>query len=357
MSHPPPLPPFGFTAVWRVLTSFATGPFPLAALAAEIGAGAWYFNALAALRRRGRRWPRSRPVAFALGLLSVAFALETGVPLYATDVFTVHILQHLALMIAAPVGFALGAPVTLFMQTTARPRKVAVLRVLRSPVLRAATNPVVAGVLNYGVMFWFFLDHGIVLAMASAWRMDLVNLAFLVFGCLLWWPLVSVDYIGRRRYRPIVRLAIGIAGMPFDAILAISLLAGAARVSIAPKLYSLGSMHAGAAVFWILVMLLSGTALTVPIREWMTSEDRQAHRSDVRLARQARPGPERAAAADPAARSWWGVEVRLDEDGLMATPWSTLPPAPTKRLAPRTPEGSRLRFDSGEPSAPPRPPR
>jgi putative membrane protein len=356
MIHPPPLPPFGITAVWRVLTSFATGPFPLAALAAEVCAGAWYLNGLAALRRRGRRWPRSRPVAFAFGLLAVAFALQTGVPLYANDVFTVHILQHLALMIAAPVGFALGAPVTLFMQTTTRPRKVAALRLLRSPVVRAATNPVVAGVLNYGVMFWFFLDHGIVLAMASAWRMDVVNLLFLLFGCLLWWPLLSVDYIGRRRYRPIVRLAIGIAGMPFDAILAISLLAGAARQSIAPKLYSLGSMHAGAAVFWILVMLLSGTALTVPIREWMASEDRQAHRCDLRLAEQAarRPGPGRR--PDPAVESWWGAEVRLDEDGLMATPWSRDVPAARDRLAPRPPQRSRWRL-ADERSPAPRPPR
>jgi cytochrome c oxidase assembly factor CtaG len=308
-------PTLGPVTVWRVATTFATGPFAVLTLAGELAALFAYERAVALLALRGRRWPTHRRLAFAGGVAMCALAWQSGIPVYAGRSFTVHVLQHLALMISAPILFALAAPVTLAMQTLPRARKVQLLRALRSRPARLLTNPLVAGLGNYGLMYWFFLDHGIVVAMAHAPLMDLLNCSFLFFGCLVWWPVVSVDFIGRRRYSPALRIVLAATGMPFDSFLAIALLAGGATRSIAPSMYSLSSVQTGAAVFWILVMAVTGLGAAVPVAALFRSEVRRAERSDRLLAT--------SGVVRPVSRyGWWGSEVHLDEHGMMPVPWA-----------------------------------
>jgi len=316
----PPLGPFGFPAIWRLLTTFATGPWAILTLAVEIAAVVWYVR-LARLRgERGHPWPRRRVLFFVLGIFNLAFAWQTGVPIYAAHIFTVHILQHLALMMSAPILFAMSAPVTLAMQTSSRAAKTRILRVLKSRPVRAITNPLPASVGNYGIMYWFFLDHGIVVSMAHPPLMDFVNFLFLFFGCLVWWPIVSVDYIGRRRYAYGIRLGLGLLGMPFDSFLAITLLNGGAKESIAPHLYTLASVQNGAQVFWILVMALSFLGSAVLVAQWIRYEERASRRNDQRLERQG-------IVVGGSSAAGWGREVHVDENGFIPLPWMQPPAA------------------------------
>ncbi|MCL4312821.1 MAG: cytochrome c oxidase assembly protein [Actinobacteria bacterium] len=274
------LPPFGFRAVWEVLTTFSTGPWAILTFLAELLAIGWYFGRVKALENRGRRWPRRRMIAFVFGVLFLVIAWQTGVPIYAQSVFTVHVIQHVALMLAAPICFAMSAPVTLAMQTMSRQNKTTLIRALKSRPMRVLTNPVVAGVGNYGIMYWFFLDKGIVVSMAHPDLMDFVNICFLLFGSLVWWPVASIDYIGRKRYPYAGRIGIAMVGMPLDSFLAIALLGGAARQSIAPQMYSLASVQTGAAVFWILVGTFSMVGVVPATLQWMHQEERIGQRYD-----------------------------------------------------------------------------
>ncbi len=281
----PHLPPFGVKSVWIVLSTLSTGPWAIFTFVTELGAAAWYARRVRLLAElRKRRWPARRSVFFALGILSCMLAWQTGVPLYAGSVFTVHVIQHLALMLAAPICFALSAPLTLAMQTMERDRKTRTIRFLRSRPVHFLTNPVIAGAFNYGIMYWFFLDKGIAIAMPRPDLMDFVNVCFLFFGSLVWWPVSSIDYIGRRRYPYAARIGIAMAGMPFDSFLAIALLGGAAKQSIAPGMYSLASVEAGASVFWIMAGFLSGLGILSTILRWIRHEERSARRYDGKLA-------------------------------------------------------------------------
>lgn len=316
MPHAPSLPPFGWKAIWLVLSRVSTGPWTVATLAGELALLGWYLQAVQRLARRGRVWPRYRTLAFVGGVAMLALAWQTGVPVYAGSVFTVHIIQHLALMIAAPALLALAAPVTLFMQTARRATKVRVLRVLRARPTKWIVHPLVAGLGNYGIMFWFFLDGGIVYAMAHPAFMDLVNVGFLVFGCLTWWPVLSPDFIGGRRYHPFVRVVLGVIGMPFDSVLAITLMMGGATQSIAPNLYSIGSVQTGAEVFWILSMLLVGLAVIPPTAKLLASEQRSS-------GRQLRQLVDHQQLAPVSERGWWRGQVQVDAEGLITVPWAT----------------------------------
>lgn len=277
------LPPFGFKAVWQVLFTFPASPWTILTLLAELLAIGWYLKRVKALEARQRQWPRRRMVAFLCGIAFLALAWQTGVPIYAQSVFTVHVIQHVALMLAAPICFAMSTPVTLAMQTTPRRYKTTLLKVLKSRPMRLLTNPVIAGLGNYGIMYWFFLDKGIVVSMAHADLMDFVNVCFLLFGSLVWWPVASIDYIGRKRYPYAGRIGIAMIGMPLDSFLAIALLGGAARQSIAPNMYSLASVQTGAAVFWILVGSFSMVGVAPAVAQWMRHEEREGQRYDQLL--------------------------------------------------------------------------
>lgn len=317
--RPPPLPPFGIRAVWTVLTAFPSGPWVVASLVAELVAVGWYLHAVGVLRSRGRTWPATRTAAFMVGVFCVALAWQSGIPVYAGSIFSIHIIQHLLLMSVAPILFALSSPVTLAMQTTTRARKVAALRLLHGRTVRTLTHPLVSGAGNYGLMFWFFLDGGIVVSMAHPAMMDAVNCLFLFFGCLVWWPVLSVDYLGRRRYIPPVRLLLGLSGMPFDTVLAISLLAGGASASIAPTMYTLTSVQEGAAVFWIFAMNIAALGSIIPARQWLAGERRKSGRNDDVL-------DQRAVVRNESRYGWWGTEVPIEADGTMRVPWSTAEP-------------------------------
>jgi putative copper resistance protein D len=298
---------------------------------AELGLVAWYLRRVQLLSvLRGRKWPVHRTAAFVGAVAMMALAWQTGIATYASSVFTVHIFQHLALMIAAPVLFALSAPVTLVMQTSSRPAKVKVLRLLRSRPMHMATNPLLTFLANYGLMFWFFLDHGIVVSMAHAPLMDTANTAFLVFGCLMWWPITSPDFIGRRPYSPPIRALMGVVGMPFDSVLAVSLMTGGTTVSIAPTMYSAANVATGAEVFWILSMVLTTAGVLVPARRWLNGEQRASAKANIRLA-------EAGTARAVSTRGWWDAETALGADGLLSVPWADASERPVGRAD--VPEG------------------
>lgn len=313
---PPPLPPFGFETIFKVLFTFTYGPWAIITLAFEIVASIWYFRAVQLFQSRGRKWPMNRKVFWISAMFGCSIAFQSGIPTYAADIFTVHIIQHLDLMIAVPMLAGMSAPVTLFMQTSSYLPKVKVLKILKSSGFKKLTNPIVTILLNNGIMFWFFLGHGIVVAMDHSYLMDFVNVLFLVFGMLAWWPIVSPDFIGKKRYSHPIRALLAVSGMPFDAFLAIALLPGGATASIAPNMYSLLSVQTGAAVFWITIMLMSGIGASVPLVGWLSVEKRETRRGqDLYNTKHVLKSTSKL--------GWWAAETEVEKDGSIKVPWAT----------------------------------
>ncbi len=266
--------------VHDILTAWQSGPFSFAVLLTLVLLGYWYLHATHLLAERNRVWPRRRTVNFLLGLGAIELALQSPVATFTQDYFTSHIIQHLLLMLVAPPLLALGAPSTLFLQTSSRKMKKHWLSFIRSGAFAIISHPISVWFIYYGFMFIFFLTPLIGIAMEHMALMDLINLAFLGGGTLFWWPIIGIDPILHWRMGYIARVVNLLIGVPVESFLAIAILSE--RSPIAP-MYTVSDTHAGGALLWILSEAMTLPALVPLFRRWVGSDEREGSRMDARI--------------------------------------------------------------------------
>jgi putative membrane protein len=262
----------------NALTQWEFTPFALLVLVVVISAAVWYLRAEWAVGLRGRRWSRKRTVSFLAGLVAVDLALQSPVAVFTSDYFQAHVIQHLLLMVVAPPLLAMGAPMTLALQTSSRRTKVRLLGLLNSRAFRAVTHPVPVWILYYFSMFAFFLTFALNFAMLHMWVMDLVNVGFFLASTLFWWPIIAVDPIPHWQMGHGARLVSLLIGVPVESFLALALLSATRP---AASMYTVASTHSGAAILWIGAELFTFLALIPVFIQWVRFEERKQARSDA----------------------------------------------------------------------------
>ena len=276
--------PMGRTAppidLHTVVTDWQTGPFPLGVAVVLAAVAGWYLWRVRRLARRGRAWSRWRTAAFLAGLASVEVALGSSVASLSNFTFTAHIVQHLLLMIVAPPLAALGAPMTLLLQTSGRPTKRRVLRALHSRPFGVVSHPLPVFFLYYLSMYAFFLSGALGFAMDRMWLMDLINLGFLGGATLFWWPMVGLDPIPGGGISPGLKIINLLIGIPIESFLGISLLEKSAPVA---AMYSLATTHFGGGVLWAGSEVANIGGLLPIYLQWVRADARAARRIDARL--------------------------------------------------------------------------
>lgn len=251
------------------------------ASAVVIGLAAWWY--LAAARRleaRGRRWPQRRRAPFLAGLAVLALATQGGVARADATSFTAHVIQHLMLGMVAPVLLALGAPVTLALQSSNRELRGRLIRLIHSPPARFVTHPVAAWAAFGGSMFALYFTGLYAETLRSVVFHDAVHLVFAVSGCLFFWPVVGLDPIPHRMHYG-ARMLYVLVALPFHTIIGVALVTQTKL--IAPGL-TLADQQTGAAILWTAGELLGLIAMMIVAAQWMTAEEREAVRQDRRLA-------------------------------------------------------------------------
>jgi putative membrane protein len=264
----------------NAITQWGFGPFGLFVTAAAIAAALWYVRAQWMLSTRGRRWSGKRTVSFMAGLVGIVVALESPVSTFTMDYFQAHILQHLFLMVISPPLLAMGAPMTLALQTSSRSGKVRLLSILNSGPFMVLTHPLPVWALYYFSMFAFFLTSALNFAMLHMWVMDLVNLGFLFASTLFWWPLVGVDPVPHWKMSYGVRMGNLLIGVPIESFLALALLS---ETRPAASMYTVASSHSGAAILWIGAELFTFLALIPIFFQWVRFEERKTARLEAQL--------------------------------------------------------------------------
>ena len=261
-------------------TQWEFSPFALAVLATAIACAVWYMRAEWALSVRGHRWSGKRTLSFMAGLVGIVIALQSPVATFTMEYFQAHVIQHLLLMVIAPPLLAMGAPMTLALQTSSRRTKVRLLAFLNSRPFEVLTHPIPVWCLYYLSMFAFFLTFALNFAMEHMWVMDLVNLGFLFASTLFWWPIVGLDPVPHWRMSHGVRMANLLIGVPVESFLALALLSATRP---AASMYSLSSTHAGAGILWIGAELFTFLALIPVFVQWIRFEERNTARNDAQL--------------------------------------------------------------------------
>ncbi len=263
-----------------LFTSWQGGAFAAGVAVALLLAAVVYLMGTRKVAGRGRHWPVSRTVSFLLGLVSVELALGSSVAVLAMSRFESHIVQHLLLMVVGPPLLALGAPMTLALQTVSRPTKRTLLRILHSRPFGTLSHPITVFFLYYLSMYAFFLSGALGYAMDHMWLMDIINLGFLAGATLFWWPMVGLDPIPRWRMGPAFKLVNLLIGIPVEAFLGIALLM---KTSPAAPMYTLASTHAGGGILWAASELATVIALVPIFVQWTRADERAGRRINARL--------------------------------------------------------------------------
>lgn len=228
--------------------------------------------ATAATRVR-RRWPPARTAAFTAGVVVAAGALA----LDGRDGFTTHAVQHLLLGMLAPALLALGAPLTLLLQSTRGGPKRRILTVLHSRPVALACSPAVVWALFGGSMLVLYLTPLYRLSVANGAMEELLHVHFLLVGALFFWPVLGADPLPRRLPHG-ARLLMVFLTIPFHAVLGMALLAAPPLVAT----YTVADHRAGTSALWAAGDLLGLAAVLVVAFQWMGHEERVAAREDRR---------------------------------------------------------------------------
>ena len=264
------------------------GGADLGALAVVLAVGLGYAGGVRRLARRGRRWSRGRSTAFASGVGLVVLATQSGLARYDGVLFSAHSAQHVLLGMLAPALLALGAPVTLALQASARPTQQVLLGVLHSRPAGVLAHPVVAWLLFGGTLVALYAGPLLELSLRNELVHALVHVHFLAVGALFCWTAIGADP-NPHRLHPGARVAFVFLAVPLHAFVGISLLsttsllAGGFYAESPPAWLDdvLADQRLGAGILWAAGELFGLVLTGIALLRWMGVEDRAGRRADA----------------------------------------------------------------------------
>jgi cytochrome c oxidase assembly factor CtaG len=237
----------------------------------------------------GNGVPPARSVAFFGGLLAIAMALMSGIERYDTTLFSIHMVQHLLLMLVAAPLLVLAAPVTQLLRASSPElRQRRLVPVLHSTVVGALGHPVVTW-LTFTLVVW--LTHFSPLfndALEDRGIHDAEHGLYLGASLLFWWPAIAVDPARRRLPYP-VRVLYLLLQLPVNSFLGMAILF--ADAPLYPHYATLGSPYGITAladqqlaggVMWLAGDVVFIGAILLIVAAWMRHEERDAPAAERR---------------------------------------------------------------------------
>jgi putative copper resistance protein D len=237
-----------------------------------------------------------RTAAFLGGLIAIAIALLSGIERYDTTLFSVHMVQHLLLMLVAPPLIALAAPVTQVLRAaSSETRRRILLPLLHSQAAGVLGHPVV-GWLAFTLVAWASHFSPLFdLALESEGVHNVEHVLFLTAGLLFWWPVVGADPAPRRLSHPVRALYL-LLQMPPSSFLGMAILFAGAPLY--PHYATLGAPYGvdpladqqlAGGIMWLAGDVVLIGAILMVVAAWMRHEDRDApaaeRRADAERAR------------------------------------------------------------------------
>ena len=283
VAPPPPSDPLQLLAMW---TFDPLVQVPLIASAVAWVSAVRTVNAA----HPANRVPVRRTVAFLAGLAAIELALQSPIEHYDTTLFSVHMIQHILLMMIAAPLIAAGAPITLLLRFS-RPafRRRWILPVLHSRVLRILTFPVVAWVLFAAVMWGTHFSPVFNTSLEEPLVHQAEHLAYLVVALLFWWPVVGADPSPWRMAYPL-RVLYVFLQMPQNTFLALAIYSSSSvlypHYATLQRTWgptALADQQLAGGLMWVIGDLTFLVAVLFVVYAWMRQEDRNAVRTDARM--------------------------------------------------------------------------
>jgi putative copper resistance protein D len=237
----------------------------------------------------GRPVPLARSAAWFAGLAAIAIALLSGIERYDTTVFSVHMVQHLLLMLVAAPLLALAAPITQLLRAASpEMRRRRLLPLLHSTPVAALGHPVVAWLTFTLVMWVSHFSPLFDLALEDRGVHTIEHAVFLSAGLMFWWPVVAADPAPRRLSYPVRGLYV-LLQMPLNSFLGMAitfastpLYAHYATLGAPYGISPLADQQLAGGIMWLggdVIFIASVLAL---VAAWMRHAERDAPAADRR---------------------------------------------------------------------------
>ncbi|MGI8430448.1 MAG: cytochrome c oxidase assembly protein [Solirubrobacteraceae bacterium] len=236
--------------------------------------------------RPGRMgWSLPRTLAFLAGLGAVALALQSGLDTYSAQLLSMHMVQHLVLVLTAAPLLLAGAPVTLALRALSPPARRRLMPLLHGRTARTLARPGV-GLLAIGAsMLLTHLTPLFGLALTHPLIHQGEHLLYLVGGMLFWSVLIPPGP-AVRRLDGLGQVVYLLLGMPLMSVVGVILETDSAPryPQYLPTAHRLGvsalsDQRLAGALMWIAGTLLMGViALAAAWRSMLAEERREAAR-------------------------------------------------------------------------------
>ncbi len=185
-----------------LLLGWTFEPVPTLAI---LAATAWWFWAVGRVNgaHPANRVPRRRTWYFLAAMVALALALVSGIDRYDTTLFSVHMTQHVLLILVSAPLLALAAPITLLLRvSSSHTRRRWILPFLHSKVVRFLAHPIVAWLTLTTVMWVSHFSPLFDAALEDPILHDVEHVLFLTAAILFWWPVVALDPAPSRMGHP-----------------------------------------------------------------------------------------------------------------------------------------------------------
>jgi len=245
----------------RLMHVWQHGSWAYAGMAVEAFFAAGYLLGVHRLAVRGRRWAPRRTASFLGGVLVLVIAMQSGLASL-DDIFWVHVIQHLALMMVAPPLLVAGAPLILGLAAGGPVLRRTIHSVMRDPSIRLTEGRfgiVTLALDYYGTMFVYLLSPLYRIGEAHPVVHELVHLYFLGCGLVFWHGLIGTS-TRRQRRSPRLNMAAVTLGVPAMAVL--GLVVALRAPAIAPGLPGTQAAE-GAFVLVLGGVLVTGLGLAI----------------------------------------------------------------------------------------------
>jgi putative copper resistance protein D len=275
-----------------LLTGWELDPFAIIALAAVTWA---YVSGARAVNRRhpNAPFPKKRVTWFLLGMATMAIALLSPVATYDTTLFSVHMVQHMLIMMVAAPLLLLGTPIILILRlSSTRIRREVIFPILHSLPLKALAFPPVAWVIFAGTMWISHFSPIFNESLENIWLHRLEHFWYITAALIFWWPAIGHDPAPWKMNHP-VRMLYVFVQMPQN-----SFLGNAIYTSNSP-LYNhyetltrdwgpsaLGDQQMAGIIMWVIGDMMFLAALAFICYGWVKYEERSTRRQDRALERE-----------------------------------------------------------------------
>ncbi|GAA2830215.1 cytochrome c oxidase assembly protein [Kribbella solani] len=265
--------------------------FAVAAVVAITG----YLLAARRVRRRGEHWPVLRTIAWVIGWVLIVVVTSSGLGKYSGADFAIHMVVHMTLSMLAPIPLVLAGPLTLLLRAlpTARDGRPGpyewITAGLHSRFLRALYHPLLVFVLYIGSYYALYLTGAFGTLMKFHWAHQLMNVHFLLVGCLYFGLVIGVDQTPRK-LPSLAKLGYIMAAMPFHAFFGVILMSGGI---IGEEFYQhldlpwardlAGTQQAGGGVAWAGGEIPLLIVVIVLALQWAIQDKKEARRLDRHL--------------------------------------------------------------------------